>query len=129
MSFKEVFKEPLQARSYAEALAAGATTGTAGGSDAGATAEAASAASASGEQPPPGYLRCSCFCGAVTLYVDLSHETVSASVCHCSTCRRTSGGPFMTNVGVTKEAVELRVHVVGCTGQARQLVENGANRL
>lgn len=35
-----------------------------------------------------------CLCGAVSLR--LQHNKPSMSVCHCSICRRWTGGPFMT---------------------------------
>eukprot|EP00967_Tisochrysis_lutea_P125787 scaffold211821_cov43-Tisochrysis_lutea.AAC.1 len=54
------------------------------------------------EEDSIGYLRTNCFCGAVTLSVNLSFDTVSASVCHCNHCRRLSGAPFNCNVVLPK---------------------------
>ena len=34
-----------------------------------------------------------CLCGAVTYEAEIAHE--SLSVCHCETCRKLVGGPFM----------------------------------
>lgn len=35
-----------------------------------------------------------CLCGAVSIH--LQHEKPTLSACHCSICRRWTGGPFMT---------------------------------
>jgi len=57
--------------------------------------------------PGAGFLRSKCFCGSVTLSIDLSYDTVSASVCHCHNCRRLSGGPFLMNIILPKEVRRL----------------------
>jgi len=39
-------------------------------------------------------LRGNCLCGAVTLQVQ--HQAPTLNACHCSICRKWTGGPFMT---------------------------------
>ena len=46
------------------------------------------------DDPAISALQGNCLCGAVTLH--LRHKKPSMSACHCSICRRWSGGPFMT---------------------------------
>ena len=51
-----------------------------------------------------------CLCGAVTVrMVAPSHPAVSA--CHCSMCRRWTGGPFMTVEGHAAPEIEGEEHV------------------
>lgn len=42
----------------------------------------------------PAPLQGKCLCGAVTLHIQ--HDKPSMSACHCSICRRWTGGPFMS---------------------------------
>lgn len=46
------------------------------------------------ERPETSTLQGQCLCGAVTLRV--GHDSPSVSACHCSMCRRWTGGPFFT---------------------------------
>lgn len=46
-----------------------------------------------------------CLCGAVRYEIDVADET--ASTCHCSMCRRQSGGAFMAFITVPREHFRL----------------------
>lgn len=54
-------------------------------------------------------LRGECLCGAVSLH--LQHDKPSMSACHCSMCRRWTGGPFMTLECHTAPRIEGIEHV------------------
>ena len=42
-------------------------------------------------------LQAKCLCGGIR--IDADFETVDISACHCDTCRRWSGGPFLAIAG------------------------------
>lgn len=55
--------------------------------------------------PVPGTLSGGCLCGAVRYEIDLAGER--ASTCHCSMCRRQSGGAFMAFITVPRARFRL----------------------
>ena len=52
--------------------------------------------------------RTTCHCGDVSITVDLSVPPMSSSICHCSTCRKLSGGVAMATVLFPSAAVEVK---------------------
>lgn len=55
----------------------------------------------------PAATRLQCWCGATSLTIAPSSEPQSVSVCHCGTCRRLSGAPFLSSVMLASDAVEI----------------------
>ena len=52
-------------------------------------------------------LSASCYCGAIRLCVDAARPPLSVSICHCATCRRLTGGPFLANLMLPAESLTL----------------------
>ena len=52
-----------------------------------------------------GSLRGRCCCGAVR--VELTPPTIFASYCHCETCRRVHGAPFVAWTAVGRDAFQI----------------------
>ena len=52
-------------------------------------------------------LRASCYCGAVSLAVARDARPLASSICHCQTCRRLTGAPFLANLVFAPTDVEL----------------------
>ena len=50
-------------------------------------------------------VQCRCFCGGIRF--ELSAPPVFACHCHCESCRRASGGPFVTWVTFPLESFSL----------------------
>ena len=53
-------------------------------------------------------LEASCFCGAVRLRCDVATPPISVSICHCSSCRRLTGAPFLANLMLPADALTLQ---------------------
>ena len=48
-----------------------------------------------------------CHCGAVELRVPAGIKPISTSICHCDTCKKLSGAPFLVSVLLPAEDVTL----------------------
>jgi hypothetical protein len=54
-------------------------------------------------------LQASCFCGAVKLRVlDAAAPPLASSICHCRTCRSLTGAPFLANIMLPADRLEVR---------------------
>lgn len=54
-------------------------------------------------------LEASCYCGAVRLRIAdaVARPPIATSICHCGTCRSLTGAPFLQNVMLPAEQLEL----------------------
>lgn len=52
-------------------------------------------------------LEAACYCGSTLIKVATEKPPISSSICHCATCRRLTGAPFLANIMLPAAALTV----------------------